>query len=167
MPKPLEQTYLKSILDYEPDTGALIWKVSRNSYGGGVDPGDIAGHPAPSGYILVGIDGGLYRAHRLAWQLFYGVAPEGLLDHRDGDRSNNRIVNLRPSCVAKNAQNLRVSHKDSSTGFLGVERYGATRFMARICLNGIRHKIGVFDTPELAHVAYVDAKRKLHEHGTL
>lgn len=58
------------------------------------------------------------------------------------------------------------AHADSFTGFLGVE-IKRSRFAARICLDGKRVSLGVFDSPEEAHFAYLMAKRKIHKGCTI
>ena len=58
-------------------------------------------------------------AHRLAWRLHYGEWPTGLIDHRDLDKQNNRISNLRPATYSQNEQNKPASGR-SKTGQRGV-----------------------------------------------
>ncbi len=81
-------------------------------------------------------------------------------------RADNRWVNIRIVTRSENMQNMKFPHKDSSTGFLGVERK-RDKFSARICINGRKLSLGSFETPELAHEAYINAKRKIHKMGTL
>jgi hypothetical protein len=49
----------------------------------------------------------------------------------------------------------------SSHGFLGVAR-SKKRWKAHIKISGKQQTIGIYDTPEEAHSAYVEAKRRLH-----
>jgi hypothetical protein len=88
------------------------------------------------------------------------------LDHKDTDKLNNALKNLRPADNSTNQQNQRRGHQDSSTRLLGVYAHQG-KWDARITVHGVRHYLGAFDTPELAHAAYVVAKRELHPGGTL
>ena len=87
----LEALRLRELLSYDPDTGLFRWSKNKGSK----DAGELAGCVSPKGYILIGIDGCLYLAHRLAWLYVHGEFPEKDIDHRDQDKSNNRICNLR------------------------------------------------------------------------
>lgn len=89
---------------YDPQHGDLIWKVERRSR---KVKGTEAGHLNANGYIQVKLGEKLYRAHRIAWELYHGKEiPEGMvIDHINGDRSDNRIYNLRCVTHSENAQN--------------------------------------------------------------
>jgi hypothetical protein len=98
--------------------------------------------------------------------MHYGVWPTGEIDHLDGDPSNNRIENLRDSTHLVNMQNRRRANIGSKTGVLGVKPHGK-RFRATIETDRRGRHLGVFDTVEAAHAAYVAAKRIIHIGGTL
>lgn len=157
---------LKESLNYCPDTGiftrlATVGRCDRWKAGSEV------GHLTKHGYIQIWLDGKSYLAHRLAWFYVTGEWPKELLDHADGDRSNNRICNLRECDDALNMQNIRRAHSDNSTGLLGVKRLGSGRFWARIFVDKKEVSLGVFDTPEDAHEAYLTAKRENHQFCTI
>lgn len=114
------------------------------------------------GYIQVKLNGVAYRAHRVIWAIHNGSWPEGQIDHRNGNRSDNRITNLRDCSHSINMQNKRYAHSNNKSGFLGVSRNG-NKFVARIKVNGCRVLLGSFGTAEEAHSAYVNEKRKRHE----
>jgi len=83
-----------------------------------------------------------------------------LVDHRDGDGLNNRRTNLREATRAQNARNARRSITNTS-GFKGVTFHkGAGRWMAQIHVRGRHLYLGLHDTPEIAHEAYMAAARK-------
>jgi hypothetical protein len=88
-------------LDYNPETGEFRWKVPRN----GVIVGAKAGTDCHDGYISIRIFGKRYMAHRLAWLHHYGEWPIGGLDHINGQRWDNRIVNLRLATPKQSAAN--------------------------------------------------------------
>jgi len=154
---------LKTLLSYSPETGCFTWRVRRNASGGPVTPGDQAGHLRDNGYTIIGIDGKIYRAHRLAWLYHYGVEPPKLIDHINGNRSDNRICNLREVTVSQNAQNTYKPHRDSRTGKLGVTQSKETgSFLAHISVGGRTRHLGSFKTAEAAADAYQSAKSELH-----
>lgn len=164
----LTATRAADLLQYDPSSGVLTWRVKRNGRNGGVRPGDVAGSPF-KGYLAVGVDGQRLLAHRLAWLLYFGAWPEGSIDHIDGNKSNNRIANLRDVRHAVNLQNRqRVSAGNKSTGLLGAYSLRNTgRFVACYHPNGKKVHLGVFPTAELAHAAHVEARRKHYEGNTL
>lgn len=155
---------LREVFSYTPESGFLHWRIGMGSRG---RPGARAGSLSAQGYLVVGVDGlrNLF-AHRVAWAVHYGSWPAGEVDHINGDRTDNRIANLRDVATRENHQNMRKARRDNKTGLLGVSpRKG--RFRSQIQVAGKKRWLGEFDTAEAAHAAYVDAKRKLHSHGTL
>lgn len=132
----ITQRDLKEILGYDPETGIFIWKKQLAPRG---KVGSVAGCPDKNGRcagrVSIRIHGKLYLAHRLAWFYVYGEWPK-LIDHIDGNPSNNRISNLRLATNAQNGWNSGPRSHNTS-GFKGV-RYDATRkkWSARLCVNG-------------------------------
>lgn len=152
---------LDQALAYNPETGALTWKVGR---GNSSKAGDVAGAIHPTGYRVVEVDGRGYQAHRVAYCLANGSPfPDGFeVDHRDGDRSNNALANLRLASTGENAQN-RKRRSDNSSGFVGVSLHRPSgKWWAQICVKGKRRSLGLHETPDAAHRAYLDAKRDVH-----
>jgi hypothetical protein len=154
---------LREALRYEPDTGDFFWiaKTSKRTV-----VGTQAGHLQRMGYVHITVDKERYCAHRLAWLYVYGVWPEKFIDHINGIRSDNRIHNLRDVTGSVNQQNQRRCQKSSTIGTLGVSPHHG-KFQARIRLNYKITYLGRFDTPELAHAAYLEAKRKHHAGCTI
>lgn len=129
--------------------------------------GDTAGNLSPStGYWYLSIGGRRYAAHRMAFLYMTGAVPPDDIDHINGNKTDNRWSNLRQATRAQNMQNLSRPHADNTAGFLGVERKRG-RFAARIAVGGKKLNLGVFNTPEEAHAAYVKAKREVHERNQL
>lgn len=130
---------LDEIFRYED--GKLYWKTNRR---GGAKAGDRAGCSNSFGYRQIMIGGKWYKEHRLVWELLTGKAPEQQLDHLDGDRSNNRIENLREVDAFENMHNTKL-YVTSTTGFRGVhntnEGYKAQGF-----LKGKPIHLGRFDS---------------------
>ena len=160
MSKSPRRDVFEARLAYSPETGLLTWKVSQSKG----RAGRIAGHVRKDGYIIVGIDGDHYLAHRLAWLAVYGEWPDKFIDHVDGNPSNNRIANLRLASPAVNSQNVRVARCTSVSGVLGVRfRNDTGKWIAKIQVNGKRLYLGSFNSDSDAHAAYVRAKRDFHE----
>lgn len=159
---PLTAARVRELLDYDPSTGELRWKVDRGRYA-------RAGHRAGriqtdrrSGrqFRRVGVDRGLYIATRVIFLMMEGRWPSGEIDHRDGDSLNDRWDNLREATVLQNRQNVRRSRK-ARPGLKGT-RPNRHRFEANINVAGKRIYLGIFDTAQEAHAAYCAASVKYH-----
>lgn len=148
---------LLEVVSYNSETGLFTWNVRAGKFPAGSPAGGIN----DAGYLRIKIDGVNHRAHRLAWLYVHGSWPKNEIDHRDGDRLNNKIDNLRDVLMAVNNQNIRQAKKTSSTGLIGVSP-NKKRFQARICLNGVRVHLGNFKTAEAANARYLAEKRLVH-----
>jgi len=79
-----------------------------------------AGTTKQTGYREIQFRYKRYYAHRLIWEMFYGPIDSKLvIDHIDGNPSNNEITNLR--CV-EHVVNLHGARKATrnKSGFIGV-----------------------------------------------
>ncbi len=152
-------------IHYDAETGVFTWAVA----GRGIRVGAVAGVKTSEGYWQIKLGFKAYRAHRLAWFLVHGVWPDGSIDHINGDRLDNRIANLRIASHAVNMQNKRVAMANNkSCGLLGVTwNIQHERWQASVMVNKKRHFLGHFDTPEAAHAAYLEAKRRLQPGCTI
>jgi hypothetical protein len=112
----LTAEYLRSILDYEPETGIFTRKVRTAAR---VKVGDVAGSLDGGGYLQIRVQSQRYRAHRLAWLYVYGAWPKDQLDHINRIRTDNRISNLREVSHKQNHQNRSKSSHNTS-GHSGV-----------------------------------------------
>ena len=152
---------LLEMLSYEPDTGHFRWRV--NKAGPGAKVGKIAGNLHKFGYWRVKLDGKYYRAHRLAWFYTHKVWPAFDIDHINGVKHDNRITNLRDVPARLNSYNLQRAHRHNKTGLLGVSfqenRTSFKKYLAKIKVAGKTKCLGSFETPELAHLAYMQAKQ--------
>lgn len=117
-------------------------------------------------YIQVRFGNYTAVAQKVVWYLVLGTWPECGIDHKDGMKLNNRFSNLRLADQSQNMQNRKKATRRSITGFLGVSPH-KNRFRACITVLGVRIHLGVHDTPEAAHQAYITAKRVHHPFGTL
>ena len=153
---------LSEFLHYDPDTGIFVWLQQR----GNKKPGDIAGTKHKHGYTQINFDGVFYLAHRLAWALVHGEFPE-VIDHINGVKSDNRLINLRAATPRLNMENIRRARCSNLSGLLGAHTNKHGTFDAKIQVRGKCIYLGRFPTANEAHAAYVNAKRKLHEGSTL
>lgn len=142
---------VRDALDYEPDTGTFRWR--RNPRGGSKKAGDVAGYLMNQGYWCIMIGGKSYLAHRLAWLHVKGVWPSLLIDHENGNKSDNRFVNLREADEGQNTWNSdrRGWYRRSGRG---------KPFGAKINPNGTQIYLGSFDTINEARSAYLKASQE-------
>jgi len=157
----LTQRRLHELLHYDAATGVFTWRVDHALNRAGAAAGKSGG-----GSLKIGIDGVRYFAHRLAWLYMTGKLPTNEIDHRNGVSTDNRWNNLRDVDHSVNQQNRRRAQRNNIVGLLGVSPYG-TRFRAKIKANGKHLHLGLFESADDAHAAFVTAKRQLHEGCTL
>ena len=148
---------VNSLVKYCPETGNFYWLVST----GKRKVGDLAGGISENGYCRIKLDGIKYMAHRLAWAVTYGVFPDKEIDHRNGVRSDNRVVNLREADRSSNLQNLQSARVDNLLSTLGVHQKGS-KFIAQLQVNGEKVFYGRYGSVEEASNAYQKAKKKHH-----
>lgn len=149
--------YLRQILMYDPDTGALQWRThARASW---------VGRSAPikaGNYLRVQIDGRTYAAHRIAWKMFTGSEPVALIDHRNGNGHDNKIANLRPATYHENNRSSSKQHNNKS-GYKGVSWHKHAKMWTAQIRDGKRKIcLGYFKDPEDAHQAYCGAAKAIH-----
>ena len=96
----LDVGLLRSKLDYNPHTGEIKTKTRIGNIASGV----LLGRKNSYGYLKFQINGSEVFSHRVAFAIFHGYAPD-FIDHVNGDRSDNRIANLREADANKNARN--------------------------------------------------------------
>lgn len=147
--------YARESLRYCDETGKLFWTKKR----GRSRVGDEAGNVGTNGHARVGLLGRYYQAHRVVWALCTGAWPSGFLDHRDCNTLNNRFSNLRPADKSVNALNVHTPRPGNRAGLRGVSLNPKGKYRARIFLRGKEIGLGVFDTAEEAHAAYLQAKQ--------
>lgn len=150
----------RELFHYDPETGVLWRKLTSLSR-------QVTSLSA--GYVQARVRGNTYRAHRIIWLWLYGAWPSLHIDHVNGTRSDNRLANLREVTRSTNLQNLRDAHTDNQSGYLGVVHTSgrANPWRAEIFYRGKNHYLGRYATPEEAHDAYLEAKRRLHEGCTI
>lgn len=160
---------LRLALHYDPESGVFVWRHRLSSAGRAVKGcGKIAGALDAYGRVVIRLCGQLYFAHQLAWLYAHGKWPDNVIDHINGNRSDNRLTNLRDIPQSVNMQNRRSPKAGHSLKTLGVSWHeGAGRYRARLTVNRKELHLGLFDTIEAAQAAYISAKRKLHKGCTI
>lgn len=159
--KPLPtQEYIRASLIYDAENGIFVWRHrpdmppnwnARRS-------GKKAGAIADNGYLVLGICGGVFKAHRVAWVYIYGdvLGPMDDIDHIDGNPGNNAIYNLRVSDHKQNMANRKRSkNKDTPKGVY-KER---GRYRAIIRVNNKAISLGTYATVNEAQDAYTVAAK--------
>jgi len=156
---------LRFLFHYDRETGTFTRRIKTTIR---TAICEVAGYPAKRGSWDICIDYRRYKAHRLAWLYEFGTWPDGEIDHIDGNPHNNAIRNLRIATSTQNKQNQHRARIDNKSGYLGVHLHclsktGEERWRARIQVDKKSVHLGLYETPEAAHAAYIAAKRALHE----
>lgn len=132
--------YVSSLYRYDPDTG-FIYNQRGERRGG-----------KSGGYIMIWLDGRNYYAHRIAWLLTHKRWPSCHIDHVNGDRSDNRLQNLRDATRQQNMQNRR-RFNNNKLGVKGVIKTHG-RYRAQLWRDGRFVLSKTFATIEEAAAAY-------------
>ena len=155
MKQKLTQERLKELLEYNPETGVFIWKVSK----GRGKAGYITEYKNGNGYLQIGIDRKFYQAHRLAFLYMEGYFPENGIDHIDRDKTNNKFENLREVSQLCNCRNRSI-RKDNKSGIIGVRWHTASKkWNAYIRIKNCIH-LGLFENLRDAAKARWEAEIK-------
>lgn len=153
---PFTQIKLKEMLDYDQETGLFKWRTRKAN---AVFPGDAAGCLNNFGYVRIGIGRKSYMAHRLAWLYCYGEWPETMIDHVNGNKSDNRITNLRKATRSQNTLNTK-THRNQTSKIRGVDWVkNRKKWMVRIQIEGARKTIGLFSSLDDAIKARKEAEK--------
>jgi hypothetical protein len=143
---------------YDPQTGIITNRVCSHKALAGADA--TCAHTA--GYRSVCYSCGKLLAHRVAWAMTYGEWPAEVIDHINGNRSDNRLCNLRQATRSQNLINSKL-RSDNSSGFKGVSWCsGKKKWDARIYSATKLRLLGRFKTKEEAIAAYATAAAELH-----
>jgi hypothetical protein len=149
---------LRDRLNYDPETGVFTWIDCLRPYLNGRAAGGID----TNGYVVIGINGKVYMAHRLVWLWTHGFWPENQLDHADLNKTNNRLTNLRPANQAQNNHNQN-AQRNSKTGVKGVSWHKSKgKWRASTKINRKSVHLGNFNTVEEAAHAYGLAAKERH-----
>ena len=141
------------------DDGVLYWKFSPNRR---IRIGDSVGSKMKSGYLQTGVEKKQWYVHRLIFLYHHGYLPD-FVDHVDGNKSNNRIENLRSASSIENQQNRKIGRQNTS-GIKGVCWHKQRqKWQARVKINGKQVSAGLFLTLEEAANAVQKLRSNLHK----
>lgn len=159
---------LREFLSYSEADGKLFWKPRKAEHFSGNEAqcrsfnSRMAGREALAfadnkGYLCGRFMGKPYKSHRIIYKLAHGEEPN-VIDHIDGDKSNNRIANLRSVDVRQNSMNIAF-RSDNKSGGHGVHFCSDSRkWIARIVVNGEYKFCGAYRVKELALAARKEAE---------
>ena len=139
---------LRRTFRYDPETGALYWRISPNNH---VPAGAQAGNINNRGYLAVGFRGRSHQAHHIIWALLYGAWPTRQIDHDDRNRTNNRQNNLK---VARGREQNLNRVTPNRTGYKGVTKIGQGKYRGSLRVGESMSHLGTFRTAREAALAF-------------
>lgn len=144
----------KSLFRYE--NGELYWKER----GPARPVGRPAGRLTRDGYVQVSYKGRIYRRSHVVMVLHGFEIPEGfVVDHIDGNKSNDKIHNLRLATYVENSRNAK-HRANSSAPYKGITLRKNGRWGASIFVGGQRRYLGSSTCPLTAHRLYCKAAKE-------
>lgn len=164
---------LREILRCEPAEGKLFWRErplemfgterawkSWNTRFAGTE---ACASNDGNGYRRGHVFGVMHPAHRVIFAMAHGEWPEDQIDHINGDRSDNRIENLRAVSHAENQRN-RQRPSTNTSGVVGVTLVERDRWQAQITHEGRLIFLGYFSDFSEACSARTAADEKYGYH---
>lgn len=105
--------YIRKNFIYNYKNGHIT-RIDRKNSNGSIDR---------YGYLILKVKGKQYKSHRIAWFLYYGKFPKKIIDHINGNKIDNRIVNLRDCNQFVNCNNIkRKINKDTGVSGVYIDR---------------------------------------------
>lgn len=172
------QEMLKKLLRYEPETGKLFWRERTpdmfndgkrstkhtsslwNSRNAGKEAFTVKDDDGYSRGSILGVD---YKAHRVIWKMFYNEEPDQI-DHKEGDKSDNRIHMLRASNHSDNQKNKKL-YSTNTSGVVGVSwKKRCSKWCAEIGVDNKKVHLGFFAGFDEAVAARKAAEKKYGFH---
>lgn len=159
---------LAQLLEFDPEKGEIYWlprpetmfaseqscRTWNSRYAGKRAFTYVDVH----GYMRGTIFDRPYFAHRVIWALAYRTWPAGQIDHINGDKTDNRLLNLRVVTNQENGRNQK-RHRTNTSGMRGVcwDKKNL-KWMARIKVDGFQKNLGRFDRYEDAVSKRIEAE---------
>lgn len=120
----LTKKQIQNKVYYDRSTGEFfVIKTKRSRLAS-----DPLGSALNSGYILITVDGIKFMAHHLVMLYEYGIYTDKVIDHIDGNPSNNKKENLRIVSHKVNMKN-KATNRNNKTGINGVQLIGGTYYL--------------------------------------
>lgn len=149
---------IKIYFKYDPESGFIY---CLNKYCNIHIIGSRVDREYNYGYKCIVFKKKCYLAHRIAWFLYYGIWPAMDIDHINGDRSDNRLSNLRLATRSQNLQNQKIKPNKSFSVYKGVTK-ARNKFCARIKINYKCILLGNYKSELEAALAYDEAALIYH-----
>lgn len=144
---------------FEYKDGELYWKVDAGN--GRIKAGTKAGCVAKLGYKQVTFRNTQFFVHRIIFLMHHGYLPP-VLDHADGNPSNNKIENLREATTSQNGLNEK-RFKNNKSGVKGVSWNKKTqKWTATTSLNKKYVYLGRYESLEEARIVLENFRNKHH-----
>ncbi|NOQ73258.1 MAG: hypothetical protein GQ574_14720 [Crocinitomix sp.] len=137
---------LNALLLADFETGALIWRErplnpSWNSRLAGVQ---ALNSLDKDGYMVGEVLGHGVKSHRVVYAMYHGHWPNHTIDHINGDRTDNRVPNLRDVTQKENTRNATLA-AGSLSGMTGVTwNKSSNKWVARAMVDGGQFYLGAF-----------------------
>jgi HNH endonuclease len=155
----LTQERLKSIIDYNPETGIMRRKTTDKGY----HAGDIVGTPIGRGYIQAEVDGQRVLVHRLAWLYMTGAWPTKTINHKNGNHRDNSFSNLRQASRSEAAAAGRTGKRTGASGVLGVSwNKSAGKWHVQAWAKGKPYYGGLFESLDEASQKAANLRKTIH-----
>jgi hypothetical protein len=161
--------FLKQNIFYDNFSGILFWKENpekSSQWNAKYSNKKVATPKNDKGYHIIKLnyDGKRYNLteHRVVWALIKNEWPRHTIDHKDNNKSNNKIDNLRIATVGENNKN-KPSTKNSTSKYKGVSwKTKENKWYVAVRVNGKSTHFGVFYDEIEAALAYNQAAKKYH-----
>lgn len=167
----LDVVTLRELLIYNPETGELFWRRrdrgyftsdnSCNAWNARFFGKEAFTAMDKDGYRVGTVFGQAYKAHRIAFALHHGRWPTDQIDHKNQNKTDNGICNLRDVTRVENARNTGLSSRNTS-GHKGVNWHKTRRkWRAYISIDGRLKHLGLFTRFEEAISSREQAEKEL------
>lgn len=168
----------KSLVYYSEDSpSGLRWKTDRKNCSGSTMAAKdaVAGSLSNKGYWVIPSSGSYYKVHRVVWLLHHkDISTKFQIDHKDRNRENNKIENLREIALELNRRNIS-KQSNNSSGITGVHwrntrgiTYAVAKYhkegSAQIKLFSV-NRLGLLESFALACKHREDAIKELNQLG--
>ena len=141
---------------FELKDGVLYWKISPYKR---IKSGTKAGTLTDEGYIAIGYKKKRYYSHKIVFEMNHGYCPK-LIDHLNGNKSDNEICNLRDATYQENSFNRIGTSKSGIKGVYWLE--SRKKWIAQLRIEGKTYQIGRYKDINEAKTAVMNLRNKKH-----